>query len=214
MRSGMAEAAGPNAHPFAVMRNWFPSASWDSRSATRRSWTFPAVSWTSRPASAGAAAAWRADGFPPLPRHHARQQGWWQADGAVGYLGNGRIELTGTGAGAQWQLLVIAPATGRLLADEYVTATAPRHVPASGARPGLTSCPGGKTPARQNICGTRQITRHGQKYLEMIALGPQLVLARGSLQSYDVVVRAGWTNAAPRLPAPSRRFSIATDGKG
>jgi hypothetical protein len=48
----------------------------------------------------------------------------------------------------------------------------------------------------------------------MIALGPRLVLPRGSLESYDAVIRAGWTNARPRLPAPSLRFSTATDGRG
>jgi hypothetical protein len=297
MRSGQAWAAGPNAHPYAVMRNWSPSANWDSRSATRPSWMVQSLSYTSRPATAGAAAAWRAAGSPPLPRHRGHEQGWWQTGGAVGYLGNGSptfaqfralpsapkrlaavvrraaraqsphdvredmfgvydqllkwdpinpqvraavfrdlaalpgvrsvgpvtdplgrsgygIELTGTGPGAQREILVIAPGTGRLLADEYFTTTAPRNVPASGARPGLTSCPGGKKPVRQNICGTRMITRHGKKYVEMIALGPQLVLPRGSLESYDAVIQAGWTSAKPRLPAPSRRFSVVTDGKG
>jgi hypothetical protein len=297
MSSGSVEAAGPNAHPFAVMQRWFPSANWDSRSAARPSWTLVPASWTARPASAGATAAWRADGSPPLPRHHGRQQAWWQTGGAVGYLGNGNltfaqfralpsaprrlaavvrraaraqnpsgvreemfgvydqllkwdpitpgvraavfrdlaalpgvrsagrvtdplgrtgygIELTGTGSGAQREVLVIAPGTASLLADEYFTTTAPRHVPASGARPGLTACPGGKKPVRQNICGTKKITRHGKKYLEMIALGPQPVLPRGSLESYDAVIQAGWTNARPRLPDPSERFSVATDSKG
>ena len=297
MTSGSAQAAGPNAHPFAVMQRWYPSANWDSRSAARQSWNLVPGSWTSQPASAGAAAAWRADGSPPLPRHHGRQQAWWQTGGAVGYLGNGNltfaqfralpsapkrlaavvrraaraqnphgvryemfdvydqllkwdpitpqvraavfrdlaalpgvrsagrvtdplgrtgygIEMTGTGSGAERQVLVIAPGTGSLLADEYFTTTAPRQVPASGARPGLTSCPGGKQPVRQNICGTKMITRHGKKYLEMIALGPRLVLPSGSLESYDAVIRAGWTSARPRLPAPSLRFSTATDGKG
>jgi hypothetical protein len=297
MSSGSVQAAGPNARPFAVMRRWFPSANWDSRSAARQSWTLVPGSWTSRPASAGAAAAWRADGSPPLPRHHGRQQAWWQTGGAVGYLGNGNltfaqfralpsaprrlaavvrraaraqnphgvreemfgvydqllkwdpispqvraavfrdlaalpgvrsagrvtdplgrvgygIEMPGTGSGAERQVLVIAPGTGSLLADEYFTTTAPRQVPASGARPGLTSCPGGKRPVRQNICGTKMITRHGKKYLEMIALGPRLVLPGGSLESYDAVIQAGWTSARPRLPAPSLRFSTATDSRG
>jgi hypothetical protein len=297
MRSGQAWAAGPNAHPYAVMRNWSPSANWDSRSATRPSWMVQSLSYTSRPATAGAAAAWRAAGSPPLPRHHGHEQGWWQTGGAVGYLGNGNptfaqfralpsapkrlaavvrraaraqsphgvreemfgvydqllkwdpitpqvraavfrnlaalpgvrsvgavtdplgrsgygIELTGTGPGAEREILVIAPGTGSLLADEYFTTTAPRNVPASGARPGLTSCPGGKKPIRLNVCGYKQFTRHGKKYVEEIALGPQLILPRGSLESYDAVIQAGWTSAKPRLPAPSRRFSVVTDGKG
>ncbi|HEY1639131.1 MAG TPA: hypothetical protein VGG35_00460 [Streptosporangiaceae bacterium] len=297
MTSGSAQAAGPNAHPFAVMQRWFPSANWYSRSAARQTWTLVPGSWTSQPASAGAEAAWRAAGSPPLPRRHGPQQAWWQTGGGVGYLGNGNltfaqfralpsaprrlaavvrraaraqspsgvryemfdvydqllkwdpitpqvraavfrdlaalpgvrsagrvtdplgrvgygIEMTGTGSGAERQVLVIAPGTASLLADEYFTTTAPRQVPPSGARPGLTSCPGGKQPARQNICGTRKIIRHGKKYLEMIALGPRLVLPAGSLESYDAVIRAGWTNARPRLPAASLRFSTATDGRG
>jgi hypothetical protein len=243
-----------------------------SRSAARLSWTLPSASWTTRPASAGAAAAWRAEGSPPRPHHHGRQQAWWQS-GAVGYLGNGNLTF------AQFRALPSAPARlaavvrraaraqGRsgvrtemfdiydqLLKRDPITPQvraavfrdlaalpgvrsggwvtdplgragygiempgkgtgAEGQVPASGARPGLTSCPHGNKPVRRNVCGTRVITRHGKKYLEMIALGPQLILPRGSLESYDAVVRVGWTSAKPRLPAPSQRFSTVADGRG
>ena len=297
LRSGNVHAAGPNAHPYAVLRRWSPAGYWDSRSAARASWTLPSAGWTTRPASAGAVAAWRAAGSRPLPAHRGRQQAWWQAGGAVGYLGNGNltfaqfrslpsapgrlaavvrraaraqnkasvpadmfgiydqllkwdpiaprvraavfrdlaalpgvrsagrvtdplgragygIEMPGTGPSTEREILVIAPATGSLLADEFLTITAPRRLAAGGARPGPTSCPRGTRLVMRGVCRSGVITRHGQKVIDEIQLGPQLALPRGSLVSYDAVVRAGWTSAQPRLPALSQRFSVATDGRG
>jgi hypothetical protein len=297
LRSGSVHAAGPNVHPYAVLRRWSPAAYWDSRSAARSSWTLPSAGWTTRPASAGAAAAWRAAGSRPLRAHRGRQQAWWQTGGAVGYLGNGNltfaqfrslpsapgrlaavvrraaraqnkagvpagmfgiydqllkwdpiaprvraavfrdlaalpgvrsagrvtdplgrpgygIEMTGTGPSGEREVLVIAPGTGSLLADEFLTTTAPRQLAPGGARPGPTSCPRGTRLVMRGVCRSGVITRHGQQVIDEFSLGPQLALPRGSLVSYDAVVRAGWTSAQPRLPAPSQRFSVATDGRG
>jgi hypothetical protein len=297
LRSGSVHAAGPNAHPYAVLRRWSPAAYWDSRSAARPSWTLPSAGWTTRPASAGAAAAWRAAGSRPLRAHRGRQQAWWQTGGAVGYLGNGNltfaqfrslpsapgrlaavvrraaraqnkagvpagmfsiydqllkwdpiaprvraavfrdlaalpgvrsagrvtdplgrpgygIEMTGTGPSGEREVLVIAPGTGSLLADEFLTTTAPRPLAPGGARPGPTSCPRGTRLVMRGVCRSGVITRHGHQVIDEFSLGPQLALPRGSLVSYDAVVRAGWTSAQPRLPAPSERFSVATDGRG
>ena len=64
---------------------------------------------------------------------------------------------------------------------------------------------------------TRFVLRseHGRvSRLAVVPLGPRLALAAGAVDSYNAVLSAGWTSATPRLPAPSRRFSVTTDGKG
>jgi len=85
--SGSVESAGPNAHPYAIYQRWAPEVTWDARSPRQRSWDFPSTGYTSTPATAGAAAVWRAEGSPQLPSQHRRQQAWYQY-GGTGYLGN------------------------------------------------------------------------------------------------------------------------------
>lgn len=58
-------------------------------------------------------------------------------------------------------------------------------------------------------------SEHGRvSRLAVVPLGPRLALAASAVDSYNAVLSAGWTSATPRLPAPSRRFSVTTDGKG
>ena len=327
--SGSVMAAGPNAHPYAVEQRWSPSADWDSASASRRTWTFPAARYSSVPVSPGASAAWLADGSPPLPATHSRQQAWWQVGGSVGYLGNSsptlaqfralppspaglasavrklalrqdrasapawgsrNVQAWSSGAGSslsqdifgiyvqllKWdpitpqvraavfrniaglpgvrsvgriadplgragygiamtspqaaagdqEVLVINSATGALLADEYVVTAASGGAtrPASGAVPGPTGCPAGAVRAvRGRVCVVGARVVHGRiqaraagarEKFSLLDLGPQLALAPGQVDSFDAVIRAGWTNAAPPLPPLRRQFSVVADGKG
>lgn len=306
--SGGLAAAGPNKRPYAVSQRFSPMVSWDARSPGRRSWTLPSTRSASAPFSAGAAAAWRADGSPPLPRYSSTRQAWWQTGGAVGYFGNANltfrqfqalpsdtaglaaamrreiraeqvpggeqtdermfdictqllkldpitpavraavfrvlatipgVSLTGkvtdplgrtgfgitltAGSGAEppgavEETLVIAPRTGSVLADESVAAALPDGVtkaPASGAVPGRApKCLAVKPTASKRvfIC----VTSHGSEaYIrEGKGFQPQLAVPVGTVVSYDAVVAAGWTNAAPELPPVADQFSVATQGKG
>jgi hypothetical protein len=308
--SGRAIAAGPRAHPYAVMQRWAPGIYWDSRSQSRRTWTLNTSSYTSDLVLPGARAAWRAAGSPALPAAHAKEQAWWQTGGAIGNFGNssltaaryralpadparlaalvrraalaqdrtevtqgmfgiydqmlkwdpitpavraavfrglaalpgvrstgrltdpaGRagygIELT-PGRGAERQVLVIAPRTGALLADEYFAVRSSQPAAPSGAVPGPTwqgKCPPHSKVAKFGVCIVGVVTRHGHKVYvapttgrKEFAIkgrpGPELALPAGALASYDVVLQAGWTDSSPKLPPPAQWFSVATDGKG
>jgi hypothetical protein len=97
--SGSLTAAGPNARPFAADQRFTPETYRDARSAGNRSWVLPSTGYTTTPASAGATAAWRADGSPRLASTTGQQQAWWQTGGAVGFFGNANLTL------AQFQAL-------------------------------------------------------------------------------------------------------------
>lgn len=92
-------AAGPDATPFAAYQRYTPETYWDARSSDDRSWVLPATGYTMAPASAGAAAAWRANGSPRLASTTGQQQAWWQTGGAVGLFGNANLTF------AQFQAL-------------------------------------------------------------------------------------------------------------
>lgn len=126
----------------------------------------------------------------------------------------------------QEEILVVAPGSGALLADEYVATGSPAAKPSSsGAVPGLAKCPAGATVVKVKMCligahvtyvgGHREIAppARGAKTRFQL-LGPTLALAPGQVVSYDAVVSAGWTSAAPALPPLSRQFSVVADGKG
>jgi hypothetical protein len=328
--SELAQAAGPNAHPYAVEQRWDPMLTWDARSPHQRTWTFPATGYRSVPASPGAAAAWRAGGSPRLPSQHSAQQAWWQTGGAVGYFGNSNLTFAqfqrlptspaglaaavqkaaeqqmapvprgsarhwstvdqttlsqnmfgvydqllqldpispavraaalrdlarvpgvhsigkvtdplgragygiaqGGGPGNTEEVLVIAPRTGLLLADEFVTVryTPPVPLPPSGAVPGLARCPKGTALPKLHkpICklsvaqAQRLAASEGHVSVkdpdsgngfQLVELGPTVKLAPGQMQSYNVIVSAGWTNASPPLPPRAQQFSVAKDSKG
>jgi hypothetical protein len=141
----------------------------------------------------------------------------------LGRAGYG-IELAARGGGAEREVLVIAPRTGAMLADEFFAVRSSQPAAPSGAVPGPTSCPAHSKVVAKGVCLVGVATRHGHKVyvapsqgartLMKIHLGPQLALPEGALASYDVVLRAGWTNAAPQLPPPAQRFSVARDAKG
>ena len=293
---GQLWTAGPNAHPFAVIKRYALSSTWDARSDGRRSWTLPAAGYTEKPATPGALAAWRADGSPALPGWHSSQQAWWRVGGDVGGFGNANLTLAQfqalpsdvsglraaisgevaregikagtvdasqrmfgicaqllkldpitsgvraavfqvlatvpgvrsigrvtdplgrTGYGIEQlgqnpdEVLVIAPGTGTLLADEELESTLQggQRPTASGAAPGPSTCPGGKIisdPVGRRLCETSS--------KELFVLGQaELALPIGTLESYDVLVSQGWTNAPPPLPPAADQFSIATQSKG
>jgi hypothetical protein len=133
--SASVSAAGPDAHPFAVEQRWSPSVSWDARSPSQRSWTLPAAGYTTVPATAGARAAWLADGSPALPAASSPQQAWWQTGGGVGYFGNSSPTL------AQFQALPSSPA-GLAAAVRNAALrqqeTGERAIRAFGSLPGLS----------------------------------------------------------------------------
>lgn len=305
--SGRLDATGPNKHPYAVSQRFTPQFSWDARSPGQRSWTLPSTGSATTLFSPGAAAVWRADGSPPLPKYSSPRQGWWQTGGAVGYFGNANltfrqfqalpldpaqlaavmrrevrserfpagkatdermfdistqllkldpvtpavraavfrvlatipgVSLTGpvtdplgrTGYGITLnegsrgeppgtvdETLVIDPGTGAVLADESVAANLPAgfKVPASGALPGhAPKCLSVKPTASKRvfIC----VTKHGSSAYIKQGRGfqPQLVVPPGTAVSYDAVVAAGWTSAAPKLPPADEQFSVATQGRG
>lgn len=146
----------------------------------------------------------------------------------IGRAGYGIAMTSPKAAASDAEVLVINPATGALLADEFVvtSASADSRHPASGAVPGFTKCRAGteRIKARSCISGVRvthvngrtkitAISGSGSK-LTVVGLGPQLALAPGQVDSFDVVLSAGWTNAAPKLPPLSRQFSVTADGKG
>jgi hypothetical protein len=308
--SGSVMAAGPNAHPYAVEQTGSPSVTWDARSAGRRSWTIPAAGYTTRPASAGAAAAWRADGSPKLASQHGAQQAFWQTGGAVGGFADGNLtfaqfqrlpaspsglaaavgkaarrqlspplsqgmffvydqllldpitpavratvfrdlarlpgvhsigkvtdplgrtgygisQLQGTETRKMEEVLVIAPGSGLLLADEQSLTGASGPAPASGATPGLGSCPKGTaiSGARQQHqdCMVPAALARRLHLLEgsdpgnrpvVIPAGPEVDLPSGQMQSYDAVISAGWTDASPLLPPVSEQFNAIKDSKG
>ena len=309
IQSGSAVAAGPYAHPYAVMQNWAPGIYWDSRSPSRRSWTLNTSSYSSDLVLPGARAAWKAAGSPALPTAHAREQAWWQTGGAVGYFGNsnltaarfralpadsaglaklvrraalrqgttgvtqemfdiydqmlkwdpitpavraavfrGLAALPGVrsagrmtdaigrsgygielapGRGADRQVLIVAPGTGALLADEYFAVKSAQSAAPSGAVPGPKSmkCPAHSKVLGKGYCVVGVKVKNGRKvyvapsdrtskYLVKVHLGPSLALPAGAMDSYDVVLRAGWTDASPKLPPRSQWRSVATDGKG
>jgi hypothetical protein len=84
-----ASASGPSAHPFATMMRNSPNESWAARSAAQQSWTLGEGNYTTIPATPGAAAAWRADGSPPLKaRTNGQLQGWSSPGGSIGIFGN------------------------------------------------------------------------------------------------------------------------------
>jgi hypothetical protein len=109
------------------------------------------------------------------------------------------------------EVLVIAPGSGLLLADEFVAEQGPSPGRRSGAAPGQTRCPG-KSIVRR-IKGPACLERLSG-HLELVSLGPAPDLSPGQVESYDVIVTAGWTNASPPLPPRSQQFSVAKDGKG
>jgi hypothetical protein len=139
----------------------------------------------------------------------------------------------GGAPGSSEEVLVIAPGTGLLLSDEYVTVSSAHQapLPSSGALPGLARCPKGvqtvKHMARQGgghvVCmmtaaqakhlpaGDGTVVNNGQV---LVGTGPVLQLAPGQLQYYDAIVSAGWTNTSPPLPPRAQQFSVAKDGKG
>jgi hypothetical protein len=132
------------------------------------------------------------------------------------------IELA-PGRGADRQVLIIAPGTGALLADEYFAVKSAHPTAASGAVPGPTSCPAHGRLIGKNMCLVGVIVRNDRKVfvppsqakeLGHIQIGPRLALPDGALLSYDVVLRAGWTDAAPQLPPSSQQFSVARDARG
>lgn len=144
---------------------------------------------------------------------------------AIGRPGYG-IELA-PGRGADRQVLIIAPGTGALLADEYFAVKSAQHAAPSGAVPGPKSlrCPAHSKVLGKGFCVVGVKVRNGRKifvaptdrnskYLVKIHPGPSLALPPGAMDSYDVVLRAGWTDASPKLPPRSQWRSVATDGKG
>jgi hypothetical protein len=310
--NGSVIAAGPNAHPYAVEQTWKPELTWDARSPGQRTWTFPSTGYSTVPATAGAAAAWKADGSPKLPTQRSSQQGWWQTGGTVGYFGNsnltfaqfqalpaspaglaaavrkaaqeqnpplpkpsrdvyywgygglptigqdmfsvyeqllmrdpispqvraavfrGLAELPGvrsigrvtdplgrtgygialsSGPGGTEEVLVIAPGSGMLLTDEFVTVSSspPKPVPPSGAGPGLSACPKGTALPHPThpVCLMRV-----DGSTKLVGPGPLTELAPGQVQSFDAIVSEGWTDASPTLPPRSQQFSVTKDGKG
>jgi hypothetical protein len=148
----------------------------------------------------------------------------------LGRPGFGIAMASSQGQPGEEEILVVAPGTGALLADEYV-ATGPGGPAAksapSGAMPGLTKCPAGSVAGvKANACllGARATRANGHPKivgilhdgtrLGVVALGPRLALAPGQVVSYDAVVSAGWISTAPALPPLSRQFSVTADGKG
>jgi len=145
----------------------------------------------------------------------------------LGRAGYGIAMTPPKAVGGDEEVLVINSATGNLLADEFVVtkASADTRQSASGAVPGFTKCPAGAVHAgkeRACIFGARVV--HGRveplpaagskARISLLRLGPELALVPGQVDSYDVVVRAGWTNVSPKLPPLSRQFSVIAGGKG
>jgi hypothetical protein len=145
----------------------------------------------------------------------------------LGRTGYGIVMSSGEAAGEE-EVLVIAPGSGELLADEYVVTSLPAGVrsSASGAVTGLASCPAGSTLIKRQSCvgGVRVARIQGHLEIRgltgssgkiaMVGLGPRLALAPGQVDSYDAVISAGWTSASPQLPPRSQQFSVVADGKG
>jgi hypothetical protein len=148
----------------------------------------------------------------------------------LGRPGFGIAMASSQGQAGEEEILVVAPGTGALLADEYV-ATGPggpaaKSVP-SGATPGLAKCPAGSVAgvkAHACLLGVRATRVNGHlkivgvlhdgTRLGVVALGPRLALAPAQVVSYDAVISAGWISTAPALPPLSRQFSMAADGQG
>jgi hypothetical protein len=148
-----------------------------------------------------------------------------QVTDPLGRTGDG-IELGAAGLPGG-EVLVIAPASGALLADEYLTAGTGSSA-ASGAVPGPTSCPADTKVIRfskgTGCVPPADITRVQGKKIKAIRLvgggviqlldQPQLAVPAGTVISYEVVVSSGWTDAQPALPPAADQFSSATQGKG
>jgi hypothetical protein len=128
------------------------------------------------------------------------------------------------------EVLVISPASGLLVDDELVQTQLPAGVqPASsGAVPGFASCrailaaaavkgttcvPSGVKPALGT--GTVMAVTLPDGEQTMVQLGqPLLAVPDGTVVTYDAVVSAGWTDAAPPLPPASEQFNAANHGVG
>jgi hypothetical protein len=106
------------------------------------------------------------------------------------------------------ELLVIAPGSGVLLADEELVSGGQRPAP-SGAIPGPLTCPGGKILSAGR--GRRLCLTKTEAY---VLDQPGLALPTGTVESYDALVSQGWTDASPPLPPAAERFSIAAHRKG
>jgi hypothetical protein len=147
----------------------------------------------------------------------------------LGRAGYGIEQAQGGGAQPTEEVLVIAPGSGLLLADEFDTGHPSPPVPLapSGALPGLARCPKGTATAlykpghqfcKLSAAQARQLPASDgadpEKGNVLVGTGPIVQLAPGQVQSYDAIVSAGWTNASPALPPHSQRFSVTRDGKG
>jgi hypothetical protein len=122
-------------------------------------------------------------------------------------------QQTQNGQETDEQVLVIAPGSGLLLADEMVVVARPhgRPAPASGAVPGLKSCP----PAYRINKGPGYACLQQVSGQTMLVIpGPVADLAVGQVESYDAVISAGWTDVSPQLPPRDQQFSVTKDGKG
>jgi hypothetical protein len=82
-------ASGP--HAYAVDQRYTPITTWDSRSASQRTWIFPSTGNATVALPGGATQEWQAAGSPALPRTTSTQQAWWQVGGSVGELGNEQL---------------------------------------------------------------------------------------------------------------------------
>jgi hypothetical protein len=101
------------------------------------------------------------------------------------------------------ELLIVSPGSGALLADEEL-ASAGQRPTASGAAAGFATCPGGKVipqPPGRRLCLTKTVA--------YLLDQPELALPAGIVESYDVLVSQGWTDASPPLPPGPDRFAIS-----
>jgi hypothetical protein len=146
----------------------------------------------------------------------------------LGRTGYGIAQSQGpadNGAEQTEEVLVIAPGSGLLLADEFVVTSTSYSAPSSGAAPGLGTCPKGTALPKINhpMCKlsaaqAKQLPASeglysGHGFL-LVGPGPMVELASGQVESFDAIVGARWTNASPALPSPSQRFSVVKDSKG